>query len=318
MLEAPSVAGSDAWFACLVRVAGYLASGGRFELVDQALARIDAAAASLEPAVLARAQDLRARVACFAGDHAVGVAGFEAAAAVFERLGDERSVAEMLTNRGVTLGELGALEQAEESLRRALGTAERLGLGYVSAGVRPNLVQILAFLGRAAEAQAVAERAVADTRAQGDRRFEGGALLYQAMALLLAGQAAAAETCAHAAVAALADVPPVRPAAVATLSRALLAQGRTAEALALAREANSLLDSLGQVEDGEVAIRLALAEALAANGDHEDAKAALVRARDRLAIRAAAIARPDWRESFLARIPDHARTTELARAWGLA
>ncbi len=318
MLEAPSVVGGGDWFACLVRVAGYLASGGRFELVDQALARIDAAAAALEPAVLARAQDLRARVACFAGDHAVGVAGFEAAAAVFERLGDERSVAEMLTNRGVTLGELGALEQAEENLRRALGTAERLGLGYVSAGVRPNLVQILAFLGRAAEAQAVAERAVADTRAQGDRRFEGGALLYQAMALLLAGQAAAAEACAHAAVAALADVPTVRPAAVATLSRALLAQGRTAEALALAREANSLLDSLGQVEDGEVAIRLALAEALAATGELGDAKAALIKARDRLAIRAAAIARPDWRESFLARIPDHARTTELARAWGLA
>ena len=57
------------------------------------------------------------------------------------------------------------------------------------------------------------------------------------------------------------------------------------------------------------------AEALFAHGDRAGAEAAIRAARDRLDERAARIGDAALREGFLRRVPDNARTLELARAW---
>ena len=59
----------------------------------------------------------------------------------------------------------------------------------------------------------------------------------------------------------------------------------------------------------------AAAEALHACGEHEPSRRAMRSARERLLERAAKIPEGSYREGFLHRVPEHARTLSLARAW---
>jgi hypothetical protein len=124
-----------------------------------------------------------------------------------------------------------------------------------------------------------------------------------------------AEREARAAADALEIAPPLRPLAVAVLARALLGLGRADEALEAAREAHSALEMLGGVEEGESLIRLTYAEALAAAGRADEAEKAMTAAEEALMARAARFQDPRWRDSFLDKVPEHARTRELARRW---
>jgi hypothetical protein len=65
-------------------------------------------------------------------------------------------------------------------------------------------------------------------------------------------------------------------------------------------------------------VHLVLAEALAANGEDAAARATLAGAAARLRARAAELGNAEWRRSFLAKVPDNARTLVLAREWGIA
>ena len=56
--------------------------------------------------------------------------------------------------------QLGAFPEAEEALRRALVSAERMGLATVAALARHNLGGVLAALGRLEEARAAEEHAI--------------------------------------------------------------------------------------------------------------------------------------------------------------
>ena len=62
-------------------------------------------------------------------------------------------------------------------------------------------------------------------------------------------------------------------------------------------------------------VRLAHAEALHATGAHDAARHAIADARARLYTIAAKIADPDYQTSFLAHVPENARTLALAHAW---
>jgi hypothetical protein len=62
-------------------------------------------------------------------------------------------------------------------------------------------------------------------------------------------------------------------------------------------------------------VRLAHAEALHATGAHDAARHAIAEARARLLIIADKIAEPDYKASFLAHVPENARTLALADAW---
>jgi hypothetical protein len=139
----------------------------------------------------------------------------------------------------------------------------------------------------------------------------GCAEVYLSGIALLDNRPLDAETRARAALEKLADVPPLVPAALAALARALLAQGRRDEALTSATKAHDLLESAGWVEDGESLIRLVHAECLLAAGYRAPAADVLYKAVHRLDERAGAIEKPEWRAAFLS-LPDHARTLELA------
>jgi thioredoxin-like negative regulator of GroEL len=99
------------------------------------------------------------------------------------------------------------------------------------------------------------------------------------------------------------------------VARARLGRGDAAGALVAARAAHEALDALGEIDEGESAVRLVYAEALAATGATTEASAALMTARDRLLARAAHIEEPTWRQRFLNDVPVNARVLVLADEW---
>ncbi|MDI1433233.1 protein kinase domain-containing protein [Polyangium sorediatum] len=96
-------------------------------------------------------------------------------------------------------------------------------------------------------------------------------------------------------------------------SRVLLARGRPAEAVHVAREALALHRQIGP--RGVERVLLTLAEALMAAGDTEAAKATLREAADELSAREAAIGDPSYRRHFGERVPGNVRIRRLAGAW---
>jgi tetratricopeptide (TPR) repeat protein len=192
-----------------------------------------------------------------------------------------------------------------------------MGLRNVSASAKHHLGFALARLGRFDEARAVQWEAIQAFRAQGDRRMEGCGYICLAEIRKAAGDVQAAETDAWRAVELLTDIAPLLPYALAMLAAVLLAAGRPGEAAEHAKEAVEILDSVGSVEEGESFIRLVCAEALAARGDSDAARTAMIAASERLTARALKIADPEWRNSFLERVPEHARTLHLAAEWGV-
>ena len=146
--------------------------------------------------------------------------------------------------------------------------------------------------------------------AQGDRRLEGAARLYAAYIYVELDDRARAEAELRTALATAQR--PMMPQILATLARVALLDGRPDESVALARDAMAALEEVGVIEEGEALVRLMFAEALAATGDRDGARAAAHVARDRLLARAARITDPAWRDSFLYRVADHARTLDLA------
>ena len=201
--------------------------------------------------------------------------------------------------------------------RQALVTVQKLGINYMLGCCLQALTNILAYKGSLDEARRVGEQAVAATIAQNDRRFQGFAEAYLSVTEYLAGDYARAEHYARAAMATWESVRPARPFAVALLARALLAQGRLAEALPNARDAFAQLEILRIVDDGEATIRLALAECLVAAGDQPAAHEAVATTTQWLRTRAETIDDPAMREAFLTRIPEHRRILELAREAGV-
>ncbi len=111
-------------------------------------------------------------------------------------------------------------------------------------------------------------------------------------------------------------VPLERPGVLGTLSALRLAQGRSDEAVAAAEDAVAQCTAMGGCGMFRGAfVRLARAEALHASGAHAAAHEAISGARDRLHAMASRIDDPDHRQSFLYRVPEHARTLALARSW---
>jgi tetratricopeptide (TPR) repeat protein len=106
------------------------------------------------------------------------------------------------------------------------------------------------------------------------------------------------------------------PGALATLAALRLTQGRAAEALAAAQEGLAHYDAMAACGFFRGAfLRLIHAQCLEAAGDHEAARTAIARARQRLFAIAAKIGDPDYRRSFFEDVPENRHTLELARQW---
>ena len=296
------------------RVASLLFFAGK---QDRAAAMLDAAEHAARDGgadVIARIHQARAPHARQAGRPEEALAHAEAAEAAFRAAGDFRNACLMSGIRGFALSELGAYEEADGVLRATLVTAERLGLPTVAASARSNLGMVCLRLGRASEAETEARAAIRAFEAS-DRRHEGGSRAYLALVLREAGALDQAENEARRALGLLDAALALKPLAGAVLASILLASGsRANEALDVARDAMRWPESGGRIEEGESLLRLTLVRALFANGRAEDARAALAVARARIMERAATIRRPDLRQKFLASVPEHATTLELAAA----
>jgi hypothetical protein len=95
----------------------------------------------------------------------------------------------------------------------------------------------------------------------------------------------------------------------------LIEQGRAAEAVPIGDDAVHELERLGLAGYGELALRLAVAEAHHAVGNTAAAAAALAVALERLWIRVHDIPEGSPRERYLTQVPVNARLIALGRAW---
>jgi hypothetical protein len=106
--------------------------------------------------------------------------------------------------------------------------------------------------------------------------------------------------------------------ATATLARALVAEGRVADAVGVSHEGLAVVAEFGGAGCLEIDMRLAACEAFFAAGDRERARAELREALEQIRIRAEDIEDPRWRRSYLTRNVESYRARALAEVWGVA
>jgi hypothetical protein len=126
-----------------------------------------------------------------------------------------------------------------------------------------------------------------------------------------------AEELARAAAGVVSFAPHVWVPIAPTHIRALIGIGRTSEACLIAEQLLGVLTMLGGAGSWEVGARLAVTEAFEAAGDHDRARTELAETLRQVQLRLDDIADPFWKNSYLTRNRDVARTLALGRAWGL-
>src|SRR5262249_56503706 len=111
---------------------------------------------------------LRAITADFDGAHDAARAAYLRAAACFEAVGDLRNTVSLRVNVGwLEATELGMPEKAEQTLRRALELAERMGVARSMASAKQNLGVALMRQGRLDDARTLlADTVVAFARSR--------------------------------------------------------------------------------------------------------------------------------------------------------
>ncbi len=267
----------------------------------------------LARAYLARASGARA---AFAGDLFGAIVSLRATAEAFEAAGDLRQVCSTRKTLGWYLGECGALEEAERSLREAVTTAARMGLTNLAPHAQHDLGSPLLRLGKLEEARKSQEEALVAFEAQRDVRLTSSARSLLAAVAVADGRLEDAEREAEIALS-IAPTAATRFTALARLAEARCAAGRHEEAVRTADEALALLAEKGAVEECVVVCMLARATSLIALGDGAPAAEMLVRAHGEIATRRGQIRDPELSASFVERIPENARVMELCRARGL-
>ncbi len=304
--------------AC-VRTAAQLFLAGQGAAATALIDRAERARSALaaEPRSLAFVEHGRSVRALFGGDLGAYRELKASAADLFEHAGDRRNACSQRAKLGYANLMLGAYAEAEVELREALALAERHGLHQIRAGAWHNLGLALVLQNKVEEARRFEELAIAAFAEQGDTRLLNASRCYLAQILLRAGDVDGAAREAARAVADARSGSPGHLHALAHLAQVRLAERHLESALGSAREAARLLDEVGGTDEGESLVRLMLVETLWATGARDDARAALGLARERLQRRAALIAEPRWRESFLARVPENARTFAVDQEWRL-
>jgi tetratricopeptide (TPR) repeat protein len=236
------------------------------------------------------------------------------AADAFRGAGDQRVLASALVTLSCAYIDLGAFPQADEALEEAWAIGDRFGLGD-RAAMLGNRGLACFMQGKLEEAESLSRAAMAVYEKDGDQQSVALVRFYLARIFVAQGRHAEAEAASRAAAGTADGIPAYRAAILATVAEVLLATGRAAEALEPSTAALESLHSVGtQLEEGFV--RRVHADALRANGRHEEARTLVASARDALVARAAGVSDPALREAFLRRVPDHAKILGMAEAWG--
>jgi tetratricopeptide (TPR) repeat protein len=310
--DAPARAGQ---VVCLSAAAGQLWLVGETDRAEEILAHAsDVLRSGLdEPIAAAWVGWVHAYAALREGDPYGCLRGMEDALAGFERAGDVRSACNVRIGVGYACTLLGLHARAEDELRRAHASAERQALPRTIAAALSNLGYALVQHARFEEARDAERRAVDLAVSIKNLRYEGLSRAYLALALLGLGDGDAAEREAAAAVSVLEAVKPSLGYALAVRAHVLLARGHAPEALEIGARAVALLATLEE-RTVEPFVRLAHAEALAANARDAEAAAAIADAQRSLDERAARIPDASLRASYLADVPENARIRAVAGA----
>jgi hypothetical protein len=237
---------------------------------------------------------------------------FERAAAHAERAGHTRLLVEMHGSLAAIRESFGDYERAAESFEVAAHAQRRLSVEWTVVGANRALVELR--LGRSDEAETILHAAVRAASEQGDRAGECYCRTCLARVLLERGRAADAEREASLASASSENFPTGEAYSAAVLAAALLAQERATEAVGPAQRGHAAVER-GCVIDGEAFVRLVHAEVLLASGSMSAGRQALLAAAEKLQEKALKIEDAELRRKFLTRVPENARTLELARRW---
>jgi tetratricopeptide (TPR) repeat protein len=300
----------------LVRAALPLNAAGETTVAWQLLDKIvEVTSASRDPDVEGPMRSARALRCLITGAQDSAYEELEAAAAAFERVGSVRTALEHLAAAGFCMLELGRLERGEDILRRTIARSLELGLEHLCAVARHNLGRRIGEAGRLEEGLVLERQALASFERHGNQRMMGLTRCHLAWLLLLAGRATEAATHGERAVAELHDNPAARPVALATRAQIRMRLAATDAALEDARAALEGLEDLGQLQEGESFIRLTWAEALAAAGNHDEARVAVLVAQRWLTARTNQFSNPELRASFRCNVLENARTDAHAREW---
>lgn len=241
----------------------------------------------------------------------------EKSASAFDASGDRRSAAITRVNVGFAYAELGDYRNAEAILRAVLDVAIEMELDAIGSLARNNLGRVLLALGELDEAWDLELIAIESFTMQGDDRMANGSRVYLSKIHQRKGSLESAFKEAKEALQGTSTVATVRMQAHSQLASVLLEMGQPEEALVAAKEAMGILQSLGQVEEGESFVRLMLVEAELQCMHLEKAQEALKQAYESLRRRVEQIDDPNWRLSFLEQVQDNARIVQLSGEWGL-
>jgi len=228
--------------------------------------------------------------------------------------GEQRAYSYLCTYYGKALHELGDRAAAEVELRNNLSAAERLNEPLRLAYAKTYLARLLADSAPTTELDEPAQLAT-DAIAAKNPSLLGVAHGVLAEVRRRRGDLPGAEALARAACEAARPFPPISWDLIALRMRILIEQGRAAEALPIGDDAVRELERLGLSSSGELALRLAVAEAHHAVGHTAAATAALAVALERLWIRVNDIPASTARERYLMKVPVNARLIALGRAW---
>ncbi|HEX2574426.1 MAG TPA: AAA family ATPase [Polyangia bacterium] len=253
----------------------------------------------------------------FTGDPEPSWSAEQDAMALFVAAGEQRFVASTRGFEGLLhlfLGERAALAGPEESV----ATLERLQEPALRMVMQLYLAFVMAEVGTPEQLPQAEKLALEILGMLPPNILSGLAHAAVAQARLRQGQQAGAEQVARWALAATADVPEGRILACGLLGRALLEQGRLAEARAVVEEGYERLQALGGRCILDVRLYLVVAEVRHAQGAAEEARAALAQAVQHIERRAAQIEDATRRERFLREAPEHARIRELWARWQVA
>ncbi|HWO23797.1 MAG TPA: protein kinase [Kofleriaceae bacterium] len=233
---------------------------------------------------------------------------------IFDETRSELMFLNMQLFRAMNLWYLGAAAPAERLLEQIPTADEKLGV--VSGHRRFILSWLRADRGALDEARALAAELREDARAHGNALDEARASWMLTEVLRRMGDLEGAEREVPAALRMELHVPLDQPGVLATISALRLAQGRTAEALAIAKDASTRCTAMGGCAMFRCAfVRLAYAQALHAADARDDARHAIAEARTHLLEVADRIIDPAYKKSFLEDVSENARTLALAREW---
>ena len=291
----------------------YLA--GRYDRADQLLDRVEGEVerAGLRDEPLAMARVLEARAFCEGARAEQGraLALLEQVLVEHERAGDLRSACLARNNLGYTFVQLGAYARAAELLETTLRDAERMGQPFISVLAQQNLGVALAALGSHDRAVEVLQASIRHFDKQEDTHMAAVSRAYLAAEHLRTGDAAGAAREAQVAADTLTHTPPSHALALAVQAHALIATGEAPRALATARQAYAILESLGGLDEGEMLVRLALAAALEATGHLDEARAVAAVGAARLQTLAGKLPEA-LRANFLDEVAENAALRRLA------